>query len=222
MRAEGPDWSVYGYPAYASLCGTGKFKTAARKTKEYGVFPPGYADALFMKKKPQKGDWDPGKGENFQHFIKPYWHNAHHLVPNGALKNAINKTGDDDWRLPELIKAGLLKGNYNLNGQVNMIILPQEKNVAAALELPRHLKGDESIGGDPPEFYSHSDYSNSVEDALEDVINDYKASIDVETHPDKPPTLAAQKLNDVSDIIHEEIISRGKRSPGSALSELGF
>ena len=43
-----------------------------------------------------------------------------------------------------------------------------------------------------------------------------------ETHPDKPPTLAAEKLNDVSDIIHDEIISRGKKDPGAALSELGF
>ena len=134
--------SVYNYPAYYTLCDRtpgGIFLTALRSN-----YPPGYGQqwlGRFWKEKPTHTgrEWDLGKGQNFDHFAKPYWHNAHHIVPNRALASAITDAASDakDSRLINLIKAGLMKAKYNLNDKINMVILPMERIVAAALALPR-------------------------------------------------------------------------------------
>src|SRR5258708_1967786 len=145
------DPTVHNYPAYWTLCGDGRFRSAARITEAGNVFPPNYAESWlgqFWKKKPtHKGkEWNLGKGRNFNHYTEPYWHNAHHIIPNGTLSAAIAEAAESAKEkaaeLLNLIKAGLLKAEYNLNDKVNMIILPMQKNVDHSLSLPRHLKGD--------------------------------------------------------------------------------
>ena len=145
VRAEGADRGLYEHPKYHSLCGQGRWRTAAQQAASGRYFPRGYG---ILRNRPKCGDWDPG-GQNFEHFIRPYWHNAHHIVPNRALDNAIQVAGEEDARIPNLIKAGLLKADYNLNDELNMIILPMERLIAATLGLPRHLKRDEGGPGSP-------------------------------------------------------------------------
>ena len=228
VKAEG-DPTIYNYPAYKSMCGTGKFVTAARKTSK-GVFPKDYTkliNGFYMKDRPthEGREWDLGKDDNFNHFIKPYWHNAHHIVPNGALKNAITNTGQADFRLPNLIRYCLFKASYNLNDKINMIILPQGKNVAAALHLPRHLKGDEVGPDEEGEFYSHKDYSKNIELKLEKVMDDYVDTLDSapdEQHPEPPTKLSKKKLEDLSEDIYETLKLLGQVCEGRALSQLEF
>jgi hypothetical protein len=229
VKAE-EDSDIYNYPAYKSLCGPGKFKTAARRTSGGAVFPADYAELIngvFKKDRPthEGKEWDLGKGQNFNHFIKPYWHNAHHIIPNGALKNSINETSDDDERLPNMIRCGLLKATYNLNDKINMIILPQGKVVAEALGLPRHLKGDEVGPDEKGEFYSHADYSRNIESKLVKIMNQYKkvlASAIDESHPKPPDALSKAKLEKLSKDIYKAMKEISPLDAGKALSEIDF
>lgn len=221
--------SMYDYPKYRYFCGSGTFETATRESKKNKgtYFPRDYgvqaADGTFHKKKPKKGEWDVGHGKNFDHFLEPYWHNAHHLVPNGALKNSINKQSSADERLPGLIRQGLLRGEYNLNGPVNMVILPQEYLVARALGLPRHLKGDKVGPGEDAEVYSHTDYSKRVELRLNGVMRDYKnmfKSYLADKHPATPAKLSKEKVEKLSKDIFAKIETLAKKYAGKALSNL--
>lgn len=228
VKAES-DSKLYNFPAYESLCGRGFMEASVRRT-EKGVFPWGYAEEAkggFRRKRPtrQGKEWDLGVDNNFNHFIKPYWHNAHHIIPNGSLKAAITKTAEADERLPRLIVGGLFKAKYNLNDKVNMVILPMEKVVARALKLPRHLIGDDPGPGGKPELYSHVDYSNQVTLKLDDIMKEYKQVLakTLETkkkHPPLPNDLSKQKLIDLSESIYQIITGVSRAKAGAPLSAL--
>ena len=218
VRAETEDFDVYKHDKYHSLCGKGRWETAVLPGS---TFPWGYGQTRAAPSHAKK-NWDPGKSGNFTHFIKPYWHNAHHIIPNRALSTAIGKAGAQDARIPNLIKSGLLKAGYNLNDMVNMIILPMERRIAATLGLPRHLKRDEG-GPGKPEFRSHSDYSARVEGRLESIVDGYKKTVArglKKKHPKPPNALSKKKLLDESQDVHDEIVSQGPSMEGAALDEL--
>ena len=80
-------------------------------------------------------------GVNFRTSCnKPYWHEAHHIVPNGELRDSINAVGKGKQSgiYRAVIRLGLLEEKYNLNHKPNMIILPMDGNVAKHVGLPRH------------------------------------------------------------------------------------
>ncbi len=163
-----------------------------------------------------------GAPANFEHFKYPYWHNAHHIVPNGTLNTAIAKTGPD---LCNLIKQGLLKAEYNLNDKVNMVILPMERKWGVILGLPRHLKRDEDGGNSPGEFFSHADYSNEVELALVDIIASYKqiaadAKNAAKEHEMPDPKLSKKQLETLSARIHNNIMMPHRVIAGESLSAI--
>ena len=221
---------MYDYPKYKAFCGDGQYKTAALRTGKgkNDVFPRDYATETsegFMKDRPtHKGkEWNVDKNGNFDHFTKPYWHNAHHIVPNGALKDSINKAGKSESKLPNLIRQGLLRAQYNLNDKVNMVILPQGRNEAFALGLPRHLKGDENGPNEKPEFFSHKDYSDRVEQKLDTAMQNYKKMFRdylKQDHPPLPNKLAKKKIEKISKDIFKEIKNLSKKYAGEALSQI--
>jgi len=222
--------SVYNYPAYDTLCDKragGIFLTALR-----GNFPRDYALEWlggYWKEKPTHSgkEWDLGKDGNFDHFAKPYWHNAHHIIPNRALLNAIIDAAKQakDSRLINLIKAGLLKAEYNLNDKINMVILPMERRVAAALALPRHLKRDEVGPNEKKEFRSHADYSKRIENKLVGIMRNYKETLAKALEPDHqgpPDDISKEELVELSESTYSAIIKAGGYIGGKALSALKF
>jgi len=40
----------------------------------------------------------------------------------------------------ELIQTALLKAKYNVNHKLNMLFIPQDREVAELLNLPRHIQ----------------------------------------------------------------------------------
>jgi hypothetical protein len=222
--------SVYNYPSYYTLCDNipgGIFLTALRSN-----FPPGYGEewlGSYWKNKPTHSgkEWDLGKDDNFNHFAKPYWHNAHHIVPNRALASAINDAASQakNAELINLIKAGLLKAEYNLNDKINMVILPMERIVAAALALPRHLKRDEVGPDEKKEFRSHADYSKRIENKLVGVMRNYKETLAKaldSDHQGPPDDISKEQLEELSESTYDAIIKAGGYIGGKALSQLKF
>ncbi len=228
VKAESDD-KVYNYPAYKKLCGSGKFKTAARTARSDNPFPRNYADLIngyYMKDKPthEGKEWDLGEGRNFKYWIEPYWHNAHHIIPNTGLKKSINETSKLDARLPNMIRYCLLKATYNINDQENMIILPQGRIVAEALGLPRHLKGDEVGPNEKREFFSHVDYSKNMQNKVKKVMIEYMEALEsaLEDHPEPPGAISKAKLVKISTDTYQSIKTISPQDAGKALSQLNL
>jgi hypothetical protein len=162
-----------------------------------------------------------GYHADFDHQFAPFWHNAHHMIPNGSLNNSITAAGKN---LANVIRIGLLKATYNLNDKVNMIILPMKMADADALGLPRHLIGDEG-SGQKPEKYSHRKYSEDVEALLKDIMRDFKVLADeavkavAKKHKQPNPKLAKDKLEDLSRRLYKAITTVGLKAEGKSLSE---
>jgi hypothetical protein len=206
-RAEGEDRGVYNYPAYESLCTDGTYVTGVFDTRKKGLFPPDHGK---NRARPIPYQWDVGGSEgNFQNYLKPYWHNAHHLVPNGTLKRSIDDAGAEDKTIQELIRILLLKGEYNLNDQRNMMILPMGAEVADAMGLPRHLHGDAGVTR-----FSHPDYDARVLTMLKPVTDQYAALVKKKSpeHEDPQTKLAKDQLGSIADTIHSAIKALKKRT----------
>jgi hypothetical protein len=199
VRAEGEDEGVYNFPKYESLCTVGTYVTGAYTTRKKGIFPPGHG---MTEPRPQPGAWDVGRNGNFSHYLRPYWHNAHHLVPNRTLARGIDGADDGTKRIADLIRIGLLMGEYNLNDEKNMMILPMGAAVADALGIPRHLHGDQGVTR-----FSHPDYDAEVLTMLEPVMSQYAAMVKKATpvHEAPPTKLSKDQVVTVSDTIHELI-----------------
>jgi len=229
------DPTLYNYPRYYTLCDWKPGGILATALKTVG-FPPGYARAdlgewlgKFWRDKPTHAgkEWDVGKDNNFQHWIKPFWQNAHHIIPNRALASAISDAAKraNEARLINLIKQGLLKAEYNLNDEINMVILPMEKIVAAGMALPRHLKRDESGPNEKGEFFSHADYSKKVEIKLASIMMNYVETLAKalqEEHEGPPDEISKQQLEDLSREIYNSLKKSGGFIAGKALAELKF
>jgi hypothetical protein len=191
--------STYDDPTYISLC-----------SNRTSYFQPSVRSAFVRK--PRRGDWDVGVGENFKHYRVPYWHNCHHVIPNGVLRDAITETGNANELVPNLIKYALLKAKYNLNDKGNMVILPMQRIVAKAMGLPRHLKGDDVGPGEKAEKFSHPDYSGQVKQKLVPILNDYKRIVMnalKKKHPALPGPLSKSRLEQLSMSTYIDIISFG-------------
>jgi len=215
--------------------------TSRYPTNSGGVYPPpdAYGDKLRV---PRTHDWavDGPKqagavdslgneielGRNFERVYWPYWNNAHHMIPKGTL-SAMIETVADDARLANLIRAGLLKGLYNVNHYKNMILLPMDKEVGLHLQLPRHLSlDDESDEFDPHPKFNHVAYNGKVEKRLDSILQDYMEKAqqvkqgEVKCEMKEMSSLSKVKLEKLSKDCYDTIISFGKKKPGRPLVDL--
>ncbi len=104
-----------------------------------------------------------------------------------------------------------------------MIILPQGTVVAAALNLPRHLRGDQVGPDQQAEYCDHPDYSKTVKDKLKPVMNAYMeqlAEATDEEHDPPPIKLAKEQLVQISKDLYQLILIKGKEFPGAAISDV--
>lgn len=197
--------SLYNGDAYKSLTDAGK-RVGTSKKRSTG-FPWWYAYSLPA---PAKGDWDIGQGPNAavnftERCYRPYWHNSHHLIPNGVLREAIDAVGKGKERPAEVtlaVKQGLLEVKYNLNYKVNMLLLPMDRKVARALGLPRHLRTAAAR--------SHQEYSANVLEELMQLFDPIQVAMKCESK-DKPDYQALkEQLESYSGELHAMVEKAGK------------
>ena len=208
----------------------GGIPTMRYETKSGGQAPWYYTSKLNL---PEEGHWDLDgpkqsfrrngivkvkKGKNFTKDHWPYWHNAHHLIPKALLNNTILNELEEN---SHLCRGALLSVKYNINHKVNMIILPQDKEVAAILNLPRHLVLKEP--GRTPQCTNHAAYTDTVETELLNIINGYKKIVDKaaeENHESPKPELDKIKLETLSKDCYQTILDFGKTSPGEPIDDI--
>jgi hypothetical protein len=227
-RAADEDAEWYNWDAYRELVGPGHFKIDIRPVpkKKSGIlvfFPMGYTESfdvvngrlVYLKKKPQERDWDV-EGDNFMTYCTvPYWHQAHHIIPNSKLNGCILDVSKNSksFRLYKLIRIGLLDAKYNINHKTNMIILPMDKEVSIALKLPRHLRAGSR---------SHKHYSAKIEKKVKRVIRRYAkvAKKNVEDHDAPPVKLSKKNLEQISEKMRNLIRKWGELESGKTLTRM--
>jgi len=161
-------------------------QTSAYDTQKGGKFPAYYCAKIAL---PKKGDWDVGGPEkniesqsfsgdtdkiiaehNFTRDTWPYWNNAHHLIPKGTLKQVMQK---QESEVSELMQQGLLQAHYNINHKINMLFLPQDKEVGKILDMPRHIQLKEGDSDVAQSCTNHSVYNEMVIKELKKIIKGY-------------------------------------------------
>jgi hypothetical protein len=229
LRAkDDDDW--YNWPAYQSLArkdgGQQEFQThipdhwdilgttAGQSSKE--TYRRNHSDDnRWWNERPKQGDWDvthpAGSGYKEGNFrtssYLPYWHQSHHIVPNGVLNGTISKASDNvggpaGYYLEQAIRTGLLEAKYNLNHKDNMVILPLDGEVSKAIQLPRHLAMRKR---------NHPAYSDLVEKNVQKIILDYARVIKQgEGHKAPPNELSKARLINLSKRFRSVIRNLGK------------
>ncbi|WIG99464.1 AHH domain-containing protein [Myxococcus sp. SDU36] len=168
-----------------------RLQTSAYRANKGGMTPDRYCAHLDI---PEPGDWDIGgppraikrrtfakgkvripAGYNFTQDTWPYWNNAHHLIPKGTLDSVIQK---QEARVSNMIQKALLKAKYNINHKKNMLLIPQDREVAALLNLPRHIQlKDDDTKSLPASCTDHAIYNlivDKMEKGLTEIVAEYK------------------------------------------------
>ncbi|CAM2064989.1 AHH domain-containing protein [Sulfidibacter corallicola] len=215
LRME-EDKGLYNYPAYQSLIGRRNIPTAAYE-KDGVKIPDWYS---FTLNSPTMGSWDIGvhqPGQKAKNFwgpcYIPYWHEAHHIVPNSTLREAINSAAKGLTFQSAVIKEmrrGLLDAGYNLNFKVNMIMLPIDAEVSDSIQLPRHRH--------TARHRNHVSYNNYIKDQLEPILS--AMAKDIKDHNVPNYSVSKQRIDNISKKVYKEItnaIRGGKR--GRSLDE---
>ncbi|HWO08607.1 MAG TPA: hypothetical protein VNN80_03985, partial [Polyangiaceae bacterium] len=194
--------------------------------------------------RPRRGEWDlTGSGlgwrkvdgggakqltfPNFQgHAHVPYWHNAHHILPNGVLNSALLDAAKADMALFYLTRTGLLEAGYNLNDKVNMVLLPMDTVVAAALCLPCHIADIQTppVAPNkkkprPKKKVEHDVHSAKVKAEVDEVIQEYASQLDTKKHDQDLPAFTKEKLERISRRLFMRLKLWAGKARGGALDE---
>lgn len=190
MKAA-PECKHYNWPAYKSLADKARAVDTAQTTAKSGKLHPSWYSRQIPA--PKQGSWDV-KGENFfGPCYTPYWHNAHHIVPNGTLRASISKAAGD---LNMVVRKGLVDEGYNLNDKKNMIMLPMDRAVSAAIGLPLHLQTATA--------WAHKPYSNHVKIKLDKSLKMNAKELDDHEQPNYKKVRGA--IEALSEEMHGQII----------------
>ncbi|MBW2737454.1 MAG: AHH domain-containing protein [Deltaproteobacteria bacterium] len=184
------DKKLYNWPAYKSLSESQTtIKTGAVMSK--GMKYPYWLS--WRMDPPKKKEWDI-KGDNFwTKCYTPYWHEAHHIVPNGVLRAAINDVGS---QFVTTIRRGLLKEKYNLNYKNNMIMLPMSVWVAKALKLPTHRKS--------AFCRNHWAYSKHIKSELGKIFQKLKQKL--VKHKKRKYSTVKRQIEAISKAMYKQIV----------------
>lgn len=194
----------YNYDKYKSL--------VERKSDWIRVAAPGmprYARRWLPR--PAAGEWDYGKKckrtvwgqtglvelENFyERSSAPYNHQAHHLIPNGELADTIvDIFSSINAVVP--VRRGLLKAEYNLNHQLNMIMLPMDRVVSKAIGLPLHQSCWAAR--------SHKAWSTYVKAKLSPIFGPLKTQL--EQHKSRSYASVRKQLENAAQALRNEVLA---------------
>ncbi|WP_426756606.1 AHH domain-containing protein [Myxococcus sp. Y35] len=158
------------------------------------------------------GAWDITVDGNFETNARmPFYHEAHHIVANAELQAAVIDAGkgiEPKGQVPLIIRSGLMREGYNLNSQVNMIILPMVKYAALALGLPLHRR--------TPIHFHHAAYSAFIRNELGKVFAWVKKAADAHAVPDYEATREAVEL--LSTDVYPQIVAAGEAMKAGSMA----
>jgi hypothetical protein len=186
-----------------------KYKGIGAQTLMFRRKPKEGESATVMRqcRAPREGDWNVGvkycKRKNGKvNFLEsanfPYYHEAHHMVPNSVLNGVISLLFGEPEAVLVLFRKGLMDEEYNLNYKVNMIILPLEEVIADAIGLPRHRQTN---------AFDHKVYSKKVKTKLKKILSSNQQEI--RNHDDPKYTACKAQIEALSEDLFGQIKRAG-------------
>ncbi|MBU8899865.1 AHH domain-containing protein [Corallococcus sp. M34] len=221
-----------------------RLETSAYPANKGGMTPDRYCAHLEI---PEPGDWDvegPFRtvrrrtfdkrkvkiraGYNFTQDTWPYWNNAHHLIPKGTLESEFSK---QEAMVSNLMQKALLKTRYNVNHKKNMLMIPQDREVAELLQLPRHIQlkdGDTSrVAASCTDHPVYSQMTVEMLSGLQKIISDYREicqeallGVEGKEHAIPDAELDKTRLESLSTRLLNLILSWGPNGGGRSLDKL--
>ncbi|WP_239989216.1 AHH domain-containing protein [Corallococcus macrosporus] len=139
------------------------------------------------------------------------------MIPKGTLDSVIQ---EQEARISNMIQKALLKAKYNINHKKNMLLIPQDREVAALLNLPRHIQlKDDDTKSLPASCTDHPVYNVMVSrmiEGLNKIIENYKSicekSKDKDEHETPDVELDKSRLEELSAQLLEIILAWGRAS----------
>lgn len=205
-------------------------------------FPKWYSDEIKRPREPEdwylegpkKTGFKPFGGkevpidENFKRAYWPYWHNSHHIIPKGTLNSKIEQESTPDVSA-HTIRVALLDATYNVNHYHNVVILPQDTEVAWWLELPRHLILKDGNPLDPQglqqETGNHKKYNDNVSTDLEKALRNFISNVG-QNEDCEPEDIDADILKDDLKALQrsclDQIKEMGSEYPGEPISAIEY
>jgi hypothetical protein len=163
------------------------------------------------------------KDENFESVTRPWWNNAHHMIPKATLRGRINAMNNPaGWKGPatlrRVIACFLLKAQYNVNHYRNMIILPMDAEVGRLIGLPRHLVLEDKPAalksGDKKTKFDHEKYGDLVWSELDPIMDEFTKGAKKADKGDcvtKEVNGSKEKLEELSDRCYRGITTGVKK-----------
>lgn len=199
-----------------------------RRSKTSKRLVPSYY--TYKLDRPEPGDWDVNgplekdlkrgngtvvkEGKNFHHDTWPYWNNAHHIIPKGTLMSTMGREFKSPRGLGTFVIKALLEAKYNVNERINMMFLPQDKEIAKILRIPRHLQMRfKDAPGIKSSVRDHRVYSDHASREIVAICNEFKEKYDdtyqkdKEKHPKATAKAHKERLEKLSDELYEMITS---------------
>ena len=115
-------------------------KLKAKGEKAVSVSPDNKGMYLRKVNKPGQGDWDVDpKKRNFKWDCNvPYYHEAHHVIPDATLRTGLLETFGENPAVAAWVAEKMLDAPYCVHHKDNMLILPMDQFVGEVLNLPIH------------------------------------------------------------------------------------
>ncbi|WP_395808805.1 hypothetical protein [Archangium minus] len=172
--------------------------------------------------KPRPEDWDISRDKrNFKWDCNvPYYHEAHHVVPDATLRKIFLAIfGPEEGGSNELVikvVAEVLEAPYCVHHMENMLILPMDEKVGDALQLPIHRETKQC---------SHSAYDEYVEArlksslmaALEQIMKKHKEE---KTEEPKYKDLATT-LTKEAETLYGEVAAARRTQGFTSVEQMG-
>ena len=140
---------------------------------------------------PDPDNFRPKKFREGKGFHHPYYHNWHHLIPNGAIKEYIG-SGNDGYKCLFL----LMTSKYNIHSQENIVLLPLDAYVGRALGLPIHC---------PYFLMAHKDYQLTCKRDLDKIKEILQEVLDKKEKPhklnDETVVRVKKEMEDLSAVL---------------------
>ncbi|NTX02423.1 AHH domain-containing protein [Myxococcus sp. CA040A] len=203
-------WSLLfrgGAKAVARLAKRGE--TAALSSENKGMYQ-------HEVQKPQQGDWDISESKyNFKYDCnKPYYHEAHHVVPDATLRTVMVKVFPKP-ELAVLVATEMLDAPYNVHHMDNMIILPMDERVGDLLQLPIHRE-TRQCNHTAYDLYIEQKVEKRMRAALRDIVKKHRE----EGGEPKYKDLAAA-VEAISKQTYVEVANARRTHQAKSLEELG-
>lgn len=120
----------------------------------------------------------------------PYEHDHHHILPAGTFQEKVLNGPSPAPGIDYMSRAAVvMKGNWNVHHEKNMILLPNETYPARILDLPAHIPWQ--MGAD------HPSYSETFDERLEAVRDRIDTALKKQAKRHDAADAAAVKIKDM-------------------------